>query len=53
MLYGKHNNYHANWLRDVVNKPGRYKEWTLAYHLNGRNDIDRAWQVIAEKKAAA
>lgn len=54
MLYGQHENYHANWLRDVVNKPGRYTKWQLAYHINElADDIDRAWQVIAKKKAAA
>jgi len=54
MLYGKYDNHYANWLREVVNKPGRYKKWTLDYSLNElADDVDRAWQVIAEKKAAA
>ena len=54
MLYGKHDNYYAKWLREVVNKPGRYSKSSLTYHLNElAKDVDRAWQVIAEKKAAA
>jgi hypothetical protein len=37
-----------------VNKPGRYNKWTLTHCLKElANDVDLAWQVIAEKKAAA
>jgi hypothetical protein len=54
MLYGKHENYYAKWLREVVGKPGRYNKWTLAYHLNElAHDVDRAWKKIEAKKAAA
>ncbi len=54
MLYGKHDNYYAKRLREVMGNPGRYNKWTLAHILKElANDVDRAWQVIAEKKAAA
>jgi len=54
MLYSKNYNYHAQWLVDVCHKPGRYTKRQLNYHLSElAKDVDRAWQVIAEKKAAA
>ena len=52
--FGKRDNYYANRLREIMGKPGRYNNWTLAYILKElANDVDHAWQVIAEKKAAA
>jgi hypothetical protein len=53
-LYSGHKNYYAKWLDSVCHKPSRYSRWELAYHLNQlAKDVDKAWQVIAEKKAAA
>ena len=54
MMYGRHENYHAKWLRDVCNKEKGYTKWQLMYHLSQlADDVDRAWTTIAEKKAAA
>ena len=54
MLYASHNNYHAKWLDSVCNNPSRYNKWRLNYHLTElAKAVDDAWQVIAEKKAAA
>ena len=54
MLYGRHDNYQVKWLRSVCHKEKSYNKWELMYHL-GRlaDDVDEAWTVIAEKKAAA
>jgi len=55
IVYGRYHNYHAEWLRSVFMKEKkRYTKWTLMHHLGQlAYDVDRAWTVIAEKKAAA
>jgi len=54
MMYGRHDNYHAKWLRDVCNKEKSYTKWQLMYHLSKlADDVDAAWATIADKKAAA
>ena len=52
-LYGRHNNHHANWLREACDREISYTKWDLMYHLDRlTGDVDKAWTVLAEKKAA-
>ncbi len=54
MMYGRHDNYHAKWLRDVCNKENSYTKSALMWHLDKlATDVDRAWIAIAKKKAVA
>jgi len=54
IVYGRYHNYHAEWLRGVCMKEKSYTKWKLMYHLGHlADDVDKAWAVIAEKKAVA
>lgn len=54
MLYGRHDNYHAKWLRKVCNNEKSYTKSRLTHHLLSlADDVDKAWTAIAEKKAVA
>ena len=54
ILYGRIDNYHAKWMRNVFQENKRYTKWQLMYHLDClAGDVDKAWTAIAEKKAVA
>ena len=54
MLCSQNYNYHTQWLVDLCHKPGGYTKRQLNYHLSElAKEVDRAREVIAEKKAAA
>lgn len=54
VLYSRHSNYYAEWLRNAVRKPHTYTRTQLLCVINNlEKEVVKAWETLKLKKAAA